>query len=686
MKKYILLLLCTVSLYGQTYQNPTFGTVKTKTSPTVTSVNHLATVEADGTIAKIDPVNLPFLTLSGDQTGTTAIKRLDWRIRFGASDLGSFLTTGRHLSQFNAGTDQTPIAISGGTSSIEYFKDLLTPRYAWATGLQNPSDNTDLKDSFKWFWAKPEIPAVPYVEILKLTEQGNLYTKGNLSENITELTPTISGQPAIIKYVNSLNSTQPVKLVIYFHGSGANQLDPFTDPNSKHVIDKLLSEGYIVATSQAHGNAWGNQASQDDYLALYNYVNSAYNIMDVVYIGHSMGGLASLSMLSKNTIPKAKIWYGIMPVTNLADAYSVPAFITPIETAYSFSGGANYAAATAGYDPQLLVTSTYAGSKYTMTASASDVTVSKTNNSDLFNTKLTTGSIQSSVITATGVHGDISHFIPKSVYRFVQNIPIFTSEIGYLPRLDVNGFYINSAILDDGVNLNLGRNTRLTGSTPTFSLINSASSNKRWDMRVNGASWMLTESGIGNQLVFAAGGVATFTNNVIVPNGATSGHAVNKGQLDLKANLAGTQTFTGIHNFPTATAGTNTTQVATTAFVTGALPTSGSYTPTLTAVTNTTSITLKNATYTRIGNIVTACIGFDFQATNSATETTFTISLPVNRGSTTSINIGTGSMYRTGGIDLIMCQSSSTSIVGCTLVASNNILSTGSVNIQYTTN
>jgi len=41
--------------------------------------------------------------------------------------------------------------------------------------------------------------------------------------------------------------------------------------------------------------------------------------------------------------------------------------------------------------------------------------------------------------------------------------------------------------------------------------------------------------------------------------------------LGSKANLSGTQTFTGIHNFPTATAGTNTTQVATTAFVTNGL-------------------------------------------------------------------------------------------------------------------
>jgi len=44
-------------MYGQTLQNPTFGTVTTKTAPTVTSVNHLATVEASGVMAKIVPTS-----------------------------------------------------------------------------------------------------------------------------------------------------------------------------------------------------------------------------------------------------------------------------------------------------------------------------------------------------------------------------------------------------------------------------------------------------------------------------------------------------------------------------------------------------------------------------------------------------------------------------------------------------
>jgi len=62
MKKLLFILLVSIASYGQTYQNPTFGTVKTKTAPTVTTTPHLGTVETDGTISKITPANLPIST------------------------------------------------------------------------------------------------------------------------------------------------------------------------------------------------------------------------------------------------------------------------------------------------------------------------------------------------------------------------------------------------------------------------------------------------------------------------------------------------------------------------------------------------------------------------------------------------------------------------------------------------
>lgn len=70
MKKILFLLLVTIASYGQTYQNPTFGTIKTKTAPTVTNTPHLGTVETDGTISKITPENLPVSTATQDSIDT----------------------------------------------------------------------------------------------------------------------------------------------------------------------------------------------------------------------------------------------------------------------------------------------------------------------------------------------------------------------------------------------------------------------------------------------------------------------------------------------------------------------------------------------------------------------------------------------------------------------------------------
>lgn len=572
-----------------------------------------------------------FLHKTGNESAT-GIKWFKTAFVVGLTKLGSFIDTGRHLAQFNAGDQQTPLIVSGGPSTIEYFRDTLVPRHAWATGLQNPSSATidyELYNAFRIFFSDN----AAYQKIFEFSQQGNIYTKGFLSESITALTPTISGQPAIIKHVASVNATQPVKLVIYFHGSGTAQLNPFTDANSKYVIDKLLSEGHIVATSQAHGNAWGNQASQDDYLALYNYIIAAYNISDVIFVGHSMGGITSLNMIAKNTIPAVTKWYGIYPATNLYEAYYTEGFASAIETAYSFSGGANYAAATADNDPNVYAGSVYTGKKYTMTASPGDLTIIKTTNADLINTKFTGSNIDSTIVTASGIHGDISHFIPKHIAWFIfDKISVVNTAIGMVPRLDYRNNLIASAILDDGTNINLTRNTRLTGSTPTFSLINSASSNKRWDARVSGNNFILTESGVGNPVTVNAGGLVTLTSNLVTIAAASANHAVIKSQHDLKADLA-SPALTGTPTAPTAAVGTNTTQLATTAFVqatrpykvyTALLTQTGASAPTVSVLENTLGGTVV-WTRTTTGNYLGTLTG-----AFTAAKTTILVGSPVS--------------------------------------------------------
>ena len=89
-------------------------------------------------------------------------------------------------------------------------------------------------------------------------------------------------------------------------------------------------------------------------------------------------------------------------------------------------------------------------------------------------------------------------------------------------------------------------------------------------------------------------------------------------------------TFTGTPAAPTASPGTNTTQLATTAFVQNAISafTSGTHTSTLTNGTNVSSSTASSGQYMRIGNVVTYSFRVEVTATGAG-ATELGISLPV---------------------------------------------------------
>lgn len=132
----------------------------------------------------------------------------------------------------------------------------------------------------------------------------------------------------------------------------------------------------------------------------------------------------------------------------------------------------------------------------------------------------------------------------------------------------------------------------------------------------------------------------TVGNNITASAATTANHVVIKSQLDAKADTNNTN-LTGDPKAPTPTAGDNDTSIATTAFVANAV-TSGTYTPTITNGSNATGATLGYATYTKVGNIVTATVHVTLNVTAVSTTTNVLATLPVNRVSTTQYVTGTG--------------------------------------------
>lgn len=75
------------------------------------------------------------------------------------------------------------------------------------------------------------------------------------------------------------------------------------------------------------------------------------------------------------------------------------------------------------------------------------------------------------------------------------------------------------------------------------------------------------------------------------------------------------------------------------------LPSSNTYTPTLTNTTNISAATLSQATFVQVGNIVTVNIGVTLTPTASPLNTVLTVTLPVNTATTTQDFVGSGTVF-----------------------------------------
>ncbi len=142
-------------------------------------------------------------------------------------------------------------------------------------------------------------------------------------------------------------------VVIYVHGYVANQT-ALTAAHRKDLTEALVGAGYVVASDNAHGDAWGDPASQADYVALGLRLIARYHPSKLFVLSESMGGLAGLMLVGRHELPGITGWAGILPVVNLRDAAHRKEFAASIKRAYgstSLETG----------DPSQLPASTFAG-------------------------------------------------------------------------------------------------------------------------------------------------------------------------------------------------------------------------------------------------------------------------------------------------------------------------------------
>jgi pimeloyl-ACP methyl ester carboxylesterase len=218
---------------------------------------------------------------------------------------------------------------------------------------------------------------------------------------------TLDGQPALV-----VEPERPTgDLLLYVHGAGEDaQSSLSADDPKAPLFAALLERGYAIAASDAHGDAWGDPASVDDYVRLAGRL-AQQGYGRVTLLAQSMGGLASLQLVDRLD-PVA--WAGIYPVCNLAAMVDLGRFTPAIRAAWGEGEG---------WRPTTLspaVPERAEGLPMGFWASAADTVVPKATNTDLCAADAQARGALVTVTPTTGDHGDLASFDTTGLLEFLE--------------------------------------------------------------------------------------------------------------------------------------------------------------------------------------------------------------------------------------------------------------------------
>lgn len=218
-----------------------------------------------------------------------------------------------------------------------------------------------------------------------------------------------SGQTVRVALPPSYDARVPAPVVIYCHGNGQSAQSIVGAAAPLAVQKSLLDAGFIVAAHDQHGNNWGSDQAVDDLVATYRYIRDKYALGPVVLLGESMGGLSSQRAIIDRRIPVVG-WAGLYPVCDLRWMYD-NLDAAAIRTAHGIaSDGSDYATKTEGRNPILAPPDAFRGLPMRFYVSPGDTRVPRVNHGDPQAARLASFAKECAVVTASGEHGDASHW------------------------------------------------------------------------------------------------------------------------------------------------------------------------------------------------------------------------------------------------------------------------------------
>ena len=207
----------------------------------------------------------------------------------------------------------------------------------------------------------------------------------------------IAGQRAVVLRPPEPNG----RLVLYVHGVTERADDILEDGLKAPLIDALLDRGDTIASSDAHGDNWGNRASVADYRRLAKRVRHR----ELAILAQSAGGLGAVQLL--RWLDPATLTL-IYPVCNLRSIRRLGRFTAQID-----ASGAPVSDLSPVRPPAV------GGLPVTITASPADTIVPKRSNADVCARLFRRHGAHVTRIRTHGDHGHPSNFRIRRLLRAI---------------------------------------------------------------------------------------------------------------------------------------------------------------------------------------------------------------------------------------------------------------------------
>jgi pimeloyl-ACP methyl ester carboxylesterase len=231
----------------------------------------------------------------------------------------------------------------------------------------------------------------------------------------TEIAFTI-GSDACLAAVPA-NPSSTLALVGHGHGGSEQTINgvPFVA-----TLDRMIASGWLVVSTDAAGNGWGNDASINAYVAAWTWARANLGTKRTILYGQSMGAQVLANVLHRGLVTDQVAFVSIDGALSLATAHASGSYQAAVRTAYGIaSDGSDYAAKTAGHDAALLPAAGFSGTRMLLEASTGDTAIPKTSHTDVFAANVAGQPAQLVQLTGSGAHVTADNYFPTDVHAFL---------------------------------------------------------------------------------------------------------------------------------------------------------------------------------------------------------------------------------------------------------------------------